>query len=102
MSGARQTLLDLATRCEQASGPDWYIERDIGQAIGLPAYRAFPKFTASLDAALTLAPDGAGWVVGNDVCVAVVNGIRSHHAIPVLALCAAALRARAAEVADDR
>jgi hypothetical protein len=67
---------------------------------GGPHYAA-PAFTASLDAAMTLAPDGYDWAVFH------TNGGLTMHAwcgnredvfadTPALALCAAALLARAA------
>jgi hypothetical protein len=72
--------------------------------IGAPAY------TASIDAAIALVPEGHTWSVGdwsaadkgvaatcwppNDLCPVGFEGI-SRAATPALALCAAALRARA-------
>jgi hypothetical protein len=53
-----------------------------------------PMFTASLDAAVTLVPEGCGWMVMSSA--AKVGVWPSHGATPALALCAAALRARAA------
>jgi hypothetical protein len=137
----RETLLGLADRCEQATGPDreldceiwadandlkleWQgnclvagIEGVIGwidpgehsrnfstnrSATG-PA--AIPAYTASLDAAMTLVPEGyngrLGWCKGAGYAelfnVAAGEGKGETHAAatPALALCAAALRARA-------
>lgn len=72
-------LLDLAERCEQATGPDRELDSLIAEACGVevkrrPKYRRGhyiggqpvqtgwkedpPKFTASLDAAMTLVPEG--------------------------------------------
>jgi hypothetical protein len=58
-----------------------------------PASRV-PFYTASLDAAVTLVPDGCGWMVMKNV--AKVGRWPKRGATPALALCAAALRARAA------
>lgn len=116
------TLLALAERCEQAAGPDRELDAEIAVALfggeiiwktanwtmdSYPARRvqnsdyiggyqnaAIPVYTESLDAAVTLVPEGCGWMVmGNASKVGVWP---SHGATPALALCAAALRARAA------
>jgi hypothetical protein len=118
-------LIELADRCEKATGPDreldaqiWlaseprtegavpdencagWVRRD-GWAFGCAKA---PDYTASLDAAMTLVPEGYDWVIGR------TNGGLTIHAevggrgdeymrfgsTPALALCAAALRARAA------
>lgn len=117
-------LLKLAERCEQAEGPDREIDVHIWIALsGASAadveaimtcmrlslnVERCPLFTASLDAAMTLLPERHSWEAGN--CG---EGLRpwatvtmpsstggwqfSGDAITVpLALCAAALRARAA------
>lgn len=132
MASDRDRLLALAVRCEKASGPDRELDTEIVCAITLgvvgidaaeplgdqwcnrlfnydPArcwsesWLPVPHFTASLDAALTLVPEG--WVVrlifdqgGHARCY--VNRQGSIHTprqapTPALALCAAALRARA-------
>ena len=64
-----------------------------------------PAYTASIDAALTLVPDGARWCVGRYVVpdgeeaseyAARVDGPRFYDAAsPAIALCIAALKARA-------
>lgn len=120
----------LALRCEQATGADRELDAEIWLACVPGATREqtsyfhkasgrecvidetrdatgrliiVPSYTASLDAALTLAPADHDWVVGNVnghvggtpyACV----GSRDQHfaATPALALCAASLRARAA------
>lgn len=120
-------LLNLAERCKTAAGPDREIDcliqewrfpeltpdmrvmyygdptgehvRDEGQT-----FVRSPSFTASLDAAMTLVPEGYDWAVFR------TNGGLTVHswcgnredifaATPALALCAAALRARAAQEA---
>lgn len=117
------TLLTLAERCEQAAGPDREFDVAIARALGWkPLYRddyskwwppaavedsrarkrsilhhptqPLPAFTASLDAAVTLVPEGCGWMVMKNV--AKVARWPKRGATPALALCAAALRARAA------
>lgn len=84
----RALLLDLARRCEEATGPDRDLDKPIGVAVndgsylwtpdwwsggpdeflrwpdepsGEAKYETLPYYTASLDAALTLVP--AGWMV---------------------------------------
>ena len=70
-----------------------------------------PHYTTSIDAALTLVPEGMEWALSNhgqtgaeQLCWAGVFGspfigseCDSHAATPVLALCIAALRAREAQ-----
>jgi hypothetical protein len=123
------TLLALAERCEHAAGPDRELDAEISVAVGrhethverrsdgttklLPwrgdgtgSYNIdCRRYTASLDAAVTLAPDGwrwwinsspfaRCWLVAND---RIVDKAQSEKcATPALALCAAALRARVA------
>lgn len=110
-------LLDLAERCEKAEGPDRALDLAIWNASGTRyntgAYEApcCPHFTASIDAALTLVPEGWLFTVasyrGEDNaqpfyadCMdeAVFHGadgdaVTSLAATPALALCAATLRA---------
>lgn len=64
-------LLDLAARCEAAKGPDRKLEGAICLAVrGLGAESPYwqgvvrnpvPNYTGSLDAAMTLVPEGAGY-----------------------------------------
>lgn len=135
----RATLLALAERCETAEGPDDVLDADIMAAVHpeLTVHpwvrRTYPngkrpffadtsdpdnlnvvstsRFTASLDAAVTLVPDDYGWQMrrghvggGRTVCYLWDGkGIWSPTVVaatPALALCAAALRARAAEVGE--
>lgn len=135
----RATLLALAERCETAEGPDRELEYAIFRALhpkyagpewkpyagglrhvgdssdarSLPPPHLTPsRFTASLDTAVTLVPEGWKWTLHSAdaagppcaYCVPDmgrlpwplwVNDITA--ATPTLALCAAALRARAAE-----
>jgi hypothetical protein len=126
------TVSDLAERCEAATGPDRELDCAIAVALGRTDeggsgfHRTFPDdsvfeqvrallFTASLDAAMTLVPEG--WVIGSVAEEAprtqwVVELRRGHRtsydkvvfseytpgkrcASFALALCAAALKARA-------
>jgi hypothetical protein len=111
-------LLALADRCEKATGPDEALDLDIVKAVGWSEHRGWKRedgwriplpFTASLDAALTLVPEGWRPIIdtaSEEEGVAIVDlwalpiasskPLRKHaKAItPALALCAAALRAR--------
>lgn len=137
------TLLELAERCERAEGPDRELDCLIGVAIGRfftqpnkgwpdrPDYcehrrddttcfpgngfdQLVPRYTASLDAAMTLVPEGYRFSVdnafgdGGAVCGAVVNNAVfaknakiGDAATPALALAAAACRARHAMETKD-
>lgn len=128
---AREGLVDLAERCEKASGPDRELEWRIAEAIGVGEWRqstvwppfmpgskidkAIPAYTASLDAAMTLVPDQhsygieaytpdhntLGWTVHLLLDANILGrGVSAFATTFSLALCAAALkaRARAAEV----
>ncbi len=93
------TLLALAERCEQAAGPDAGLDLAIWTTLlDTPGFQPLSPwrtdYTVSLDAAVTLVPEGCGWMVmGN---AAKVGRLPSRAATAALALCAAALRARAA------
>ncbi len=61
-----------------------------------------PAYTTSLDAALTLVPEGRSWMIGRTLggrhnAVVGVDGRTVTHDTPALALCIAALKARAAK-----
>ncbi len=116
------TLIALAERCEQAAGPDRELDNAILSALGYSwrgmAYwhnddnhvlKGSTFFTKILDAAVTLVPDGWGWAVsttgaglpcayghppGNGLEVSWIDDTPA--ATPALAMCAFALRARAA------
>jgi hypothetical protein len=126
---SRDDLITLAARCEAASGemdraldgligiavnpaaslwtPDWWSggPNEYLRWPDLPSgesrYETVPYYTSSIDAAVTLVPDGAHWQVGRDVgpwaAVWTKTRLPSHclAATPALALCAAALRALA-------
>jgi hypothetical protein len=118
-------LLGLAERCEQATGPDHPgLDTDIHEAVGNCVHReteyyqvqsdtgftckacrkdtygfAIPKYTASLDAAMTLVPEGEDWAVGSGPLFPTSARVAGKPAVqaatPALALCAASLRAKA-------
>lgn len=111
--------LALAERCEAASGPDRETDCRIRCAINgedFDTYRAVvpalgqwmtPAYTASIDSAMTLVPVPQSFVIshcGNTVAhVQLIGGdpcsddpeFTGRAATPALALCAAALKARA-------
>ncbi len=141
MSVDSQKLLELAERAEKAEGPDGYLDVEIKFAIAgqrnvgggwaetiatgerVRVDYLAPFYTASLDAALTLVPQGWYWRCGRTTSYqawAVVNRTHPDHCepnqdeffahrehwktekwTPVLALCAAALHARAAALGQD-
>jgi len=98
-------LSSLIERIEKSEGADREIDRQIGLAVSVqPA----PAYTASIDAAMTLVPEGWSFEVrssgtGDPGQASVWNPMRapgheeyrvSNFATPALALCAAALKAR--------
>jgi hypothetical protein len=120
-------LLQLAERCEKAEGPDRATDHAIYEAVIIAlghtitrsdeGFRVEPRgcdyfttitpamvlaYTSSLDAALTLVPEGCNWSAESDGSAHVWKGgdyyadISEYGkaATPALALCAAALRAR--------
>lgn len=137
----RDALIGLAERCEAATGPEWELDAEIAFKMGwrksqghwwtqeqsLAARKAkcaiwatgmpsvLPAFTKSIDAAMTLVPEGwqlrqmafsgpcaddrkwhlniYGGSVGRDILV-------GRGATPALALTAAALRARATAIGE--
>jgi hypothetical protein len=116
----RADLLALAARVEAAKGVDRELDRRIDHIrwpVPQPAFHLelslrdrwdVPAFTASLDAAASLVPDGMCWSVTrkeSGLCVACVwrGPAMCSKAMPTpaLALTAAALRAMAEEARDD-
>lgn len=114
-------MTDLIARLEAASGPDCALDADIALTqgwsefpgdnwIGPNAEICVPAFTSSIDAALTLAPEGAnayGFEVDPALGVDAFfsrNNVASGHwfvsangaPTPALAICIAALKAREA------
>jgi len=108
-------LVQLAERCEAATGPSFELEREIADAVWRAKWgKRRPKdiapqpCTSSLDAALMLVPEGAlTWHAGKHMktgegqAYILVPGQRDPiyavAATPALALTAAALRALAKE-----
>ena len=108
-------MKELIERLEKATGPDRELDEAVERAIfdeGKEWRSAhLPYFTASLDAALTLVPEGYRWLVGNawkdkhgscpamaTVALAGDYGTRpTSAATPAIALCIAALKAREAK-----
>jgi hypothetical protein len=104
-------LQELADRCEKADGPSRDLDQDIHEAVfigGAPTERAYPhcgKVTVSLDDALKLVPRGDDWTLSAaayEPCLATipsgddrVDAVHGYAATPALAICAAALKARA-------
>lgn len=126
-------LLQLAERCEQATGPDAMLDIDICIAVEAYSKEGFARFgqsnlgyyiahgsialryTASLDAAMTLVPEGwqcerMGWWAGAGAAcllfethlvdgqwvreVGYLGRAQGEAATPALALCAATLRSQ--------
>lgn len=131
------TLVELAERVEAAEGPDRELDREIAREQvywilhGMGEEKAaeiadamagarldadLDAYTASLDAALTLVPEGwpvfhlfnchlgpDRWIWEADLAPqrSYANILRGQAATPALALCAASLRARASLEASD-
>jgi hypothetical protein len=101
-------LTALAERCEQATGPDRKLDREIELAV-MPErvdpepWETLAAYTASLDAAMTLVPEGCIVTIGGGLGIGTsaieVSGriFARKAATPALALCAAALRARSTD-----
>jgi len=114
-------LIQLAERCEQATGPDRKLDAEIAAAVHMkqltyqsPEWITDPEFTALLDAAVTLVPEKLSWSVNHTYPP---DGVMPYWAqiagrmftkdliadgvghTAALALCAAALRARASQEA---
>jgi hypothetical protein len=120
-------LLALAERCEAATGPDRELDKAIFDALPFDALpkgiEGIARYTASLDAAMTLVPEGALWEVDHKLNIGPGDTFEQPEGEPArdfragvgigdvpaqwtygrnfsssaLALCAAALRARAAQ-----
>jgi len=137
---SREAIIALASRCEQATGPDRQLDVEIVAAItpgivGIErgpldgsgddylfvfdpprawseSWLLVPRYTGSLDAALTLVPDGHAISLHIDADGTVIAGCMPDDgdgctdadicaSNAPLALCAAALRARAAMETPD-
>ena len=122
-----EPLLELAERCEAATGvsdsnagPIRALEIEIHDALfgrdtyncGGDGQRGIPRYARSLDAAMSLVPEGCSWdlhsYLSGDRPQAVVTtwpdalgrDFANFGATPALALTAASLRARAAKQGD--
>jgi hypothetical protein len=102
-------MLELAARCEKTSGRDRFLGREVllacGKGFVSPLYPWLDP-TASLDAALTLVPEGWHWSLydtnGSDIGPAAVAQLEppEYSSAPIegqaatiaLSVCAAALR----------
>ena len=123
---SRDDLTALIERVEAATGPDREVDAEIACAMcrfRLPTHTArpdpiapgrvrdcvggwvAPTYTASLDAALTLVPSGFDWLLDSGRIAIVgrrpAGPFTARAATPALALTAAALRARLAQMGDD-
>lgn len=109
-------LLVLADRVEALTGPDLEVDCLIENALGIAKFERDPRvffgdadynrvspkpYTASLDAAMTLVPDGWYWSIKSYPkagCVGDIGGIHSGYGpTPAITLTTAALRARASQ-----
>jgi hypothetical protein len=102
-----ERLLELAERCERATGPNFRLEQEIGAVVFPKLADIYLPYTASLDAAMTLVPDGANVALQTDggpgpIAIVTPGERFARAATPALALCAAALRARAQSQRGDR
>src|SRR5882724_6994373 len=105
-----KTIEELAERCERATGPLRELELGIHETLFGRGYTTnwfqtdgsrVPRYTTSLDAAMTLVPEGASFEVGvsdglHGASVSFDSDNMPNATIaanPALALCAAALRA---------
>lgn len=114
------TLLELAEACERADGADRELDAAIS-AIIEPYEDSFyhryesPRYTASLDAAMSLVPEGWDWEIGHTnggmTIYANVGGAheyvdhfewRRFASSAPLALASAALRARHAMAMEEK
>ena len=114
MTDVAEIARGIAERCEAASGPDRELDADIARAIGSEHGRksgwsnaengdywiideCAARYSASIDAALTLVPPGVIWAIdfmATPRTVARVRAFNQGSAVtPALALCAAAVRA---------
>lgn len=114
MTTDTETLLALAERCEQATGPDYELDYLVGKIAGFDFQEELggrirlsgPHYTASIDAAMSLVPEGfslcilagEGSLATASLCRDDTIVVDSEAAAPALALTAACLRALAGRV----
>ncbi|MBP0492124.1 hypothetical protein [Roseomonas indoligenes] len=103
-------LLELAARVEALTGADFETDRAIDVVVRKGGYWSPPAYTASLDAALTLVPEDEPVTLGMRQTSTTLpwarigkpwHGADTTAATPALALTAASLRARAAQVRGE-
>ena len=115
-------LLELAEQVATADGPDRELDAEIALALGIVREREgnqfyghrdhsvmvmergyydhvgsapeLPAYTASIDAALTLVPEGYEWIIGQTRSGLIVHGHMRFGNSLALSLCASALLAR--------
>ena len=101
---------ELIARLEQATGPNRELDHAVETAVlGEWTYYA-PEYTASIDAALTLVPEGFNWTVdgfpSGPACascyLADAGGQLHDGATPAIAICIASLKARQAMANPQR
>lgn len=89
----RDTLAALVARVEKATGPDESLDAAIGRAMGLPieswhngrwyeednnaVSHPLPRYTASLDAALTVYPGRPPFVIHSEPRLALRDALRA-------------------------
>lgn len=104
-------LDDLIERAEKATGPDRNLDAmiywQINNGVGVGTHSSAPPFTASLDAALSLVPEGWGpslriFSLGNAWAhmygeAKGISGatVEARHNVPAIALVIASLKAKA-------
>jgi hypothetical protein len=99
-------MKDLIEKLEKATGPDRGLEYEMFAKLVEPILDHDPPYyTASIDDALTLVPEGAQWVVMSKGKTgsppsAVVGARHDNGATSAIALCIAALKARIAVERD--
>ena len=123
------SIQDLIERLEKATGPDRELDEDIAHAVGVRSVmqwdheacggdgsfeHMFPRYTYSIDAALTLVPEGWEWRIDGGylpdrhyACVMNMGLVSEPQftvdktpSTPAIALCIAALKARQAMTID--
>lgn len=89
--------MELIELLEKATGPAFALDMAIARAVNPQAtnHTAPPAYSASIDAALTLVPEGCGFVVMGKA--AKIGRKIATAATPALAICIAALRAKGDE-----
>ena len=101
--GPQAQLLALADRCEREE-PSRKLDVSISDALGYAHDGSLPFYTTSLDAAVTLVPEGFIWRVSGSsegrffasLHPAARDAVTGQAKTEPMARCAAALRARAA------